>query len=209
MKWTRVDVPNYVFMSKYLTQLLFSVSVFANVLFVCVFTAEMLLKMYSLGLDTYFVSLFNRFDTVVVFTSILELVLMSAQVMPAIGVSVLRCIRLLRIFKVTKYWTSLRNLISSLLNSLRSIMSLLLLLFLFILIFALLGMQVFGGKFNSLNENEEKPRSNFDTFWQALVTVFQVCTIFIEFNQASGTVFNVVKGYSMVFLIFFLNSCFS
>ncbi|XP_063716759.1 muscle calcium channel subunit alpha-1-like isoform X2 [Symsagittifera roscoffensis] len=149
---------------------------FANVLFVCVFTAEMLLKMYSLGLDTYFVSLFNRFDTVVVFTSILELVLMSAELMPAIGVSVLRCIRLLRIFKVTKYWTSLRNLISSLLNSLRSIMSLLLLLFLFILIFALLGMQVFGGKFNSLNDNEEKPRSNFDTFWQALVTVFQILT---------------------------------
>ncbi|XP_075241341.1 muscle calcium channel subunit alpha-1-like isoform X7 [Convolutriloba macropyga] len=149
---------------------------FANVLFVCVFTAEMLLKMYSLGLDTYFVSLFNRFDTVVVFTSILELVLMSAKLMPAIGVSVLRCIRLLRIFKVTKYWTSLRNLISSLLNSLRSIMSLLLLLFLFILIFALLGMQVFGGKFNSLNDNEEKPRSNFDTFWQALVTVFQILT---------------------------------
>ena len=146
-------------------------------LFVCVFTAEMLLKMYSLGLDTYFVSLFNRFDTVVVFTSILELVLMSAELMPAIGVSVLRCIRLLRIFKVTKYWTSLRNLISSLLNSLRSIMSLLLLLFLFILIFALLGMQVFGGKFNSLNDNEEKPRSNFDTFWQALVTVFQVSKI--------------------------------
>uniref|UniRef100_A0A8L8KUL3 Voltage-dependent L-type calcium channel subunit alpha n=1 Tax=Heligmosomoides polygyrus TaxID=6339 RepID=A0A8L8KUL3_HELPZ len=76
-------------------------------------------------------------------------------------------------FVVIRYWTSLRNLVSSLLNSLRSIMSLLLLLFLFIVIFALLGMQVFGGKFN-FNPQQPKPRANFDTFIQALLTVFQV-----------------------------------
>jgi hypothetical protein len=53
----------------------------------------------------------------------------------------------------------------------RSIASLLLLLFLFIVIFALLGMQLFGGKFNF---PDGKPRSNFDTFYQSLLTVFQV-----------------------------------
>ena len=55
----------------------------------------------------------------------------------------------------------------------RSIASLLLLLFLFIVIFALLGMQLFGGKFNFVVIHD-KPRSNFDTFWQSLLTVFQV-----------------------------------
>jgi len=45
-----------------------------------------------------------------------------------------------------RYWPSLRNLVISLLNSMRSIISLLFLLFLFILIFALLGMQLFGGE---------------------------------------------------------------
>ncbi|CAN8025190.1 unnamed protein product [Ixodes persulcatus] len=95
--------------------------------------------------------------------------------MPPLGVSVLRCVRLLRIFKVTKYWASLRNLVASLINSMRSIASLLLLLSLFIVIFALLGMQVFGGRFN-FRPTEDKPRSNFDTFWQALLTVFQVRT---------------------------------
>jgi len=55
----------------------------------------------------------------------------------------------------------------------RSIASLLLLLFLFIVIFALLGMQLFGGKF-TYNMYEDVPRSNFDSFWQALLTVFQV-----------------------------------
>ena len=45
-----------------------------------------------------------------------------------------------------RYWSSLRNLVISLLSSMRSIVSLLFLLFLFILIFALLGMQLFGGR---------------------------------------------------------------
>ncbi|XP_027766444.1 voltage-dependent L-type calcium channel subunit alpha-1F-like, partial [Empidonax traillii] len=56
----------------------------------------------------------------------------------------------------------------------KSIASLLLLLFLFIIIFALLGMQLFGGKF-SFDETQTK-RSTFDTFPQALLTVFQILT---------------------------------
>uniref|UniRef100_A0AC35U5M9 Voltage-dependent L-type calcium channel subunit alpha n=1 Tax=Rhabditophanes sp. KR3021 TaxID=114890 RepID=A0AC35U5M9_9BILA len=98
-----------------------------------------------------------------------------ADLMKPLGVSVLRSARLLRIFKITKYWASLSILVSSLLNSLRSVMSLLLLLFLFIVIFALLGMQVFGGKFN-FNPMMPKPRANFDTFIQSLLTVFQILT---------------------------------
>ena len=72
-----------------------------------------------------------------------------------------------------RYWRSLSNLVASLLNSIQSIASLLLLLFLFIVIFALLGMQVFGGKFD-YDSTTDKPRSNFDSFWQSLLTVFQV-----------------------------------
>lgn len=45
-----------------------------------------------------------------------------------------------------RYWNSLRNLVVSLLNSMKSIISLLFLLFLFIVVFALLGMQLFGGQ---------------------------------------------------------------
>ncbi|GFS83443.1 voltage-dependent calcium channel type D subunit alpha-1 [Nephila pilipes] len=146
-----------------------------NIVFVALFTAEMFLKMYSLGFQGYFVSLFNRFDCFVVISSILEMALLYTDIMPPLGVSVLRCVRLLRIFKVTKYWTSLCNLVASLINSVRSIASLLLLLFLFIMIFALLGMQVFGGRFN-YKELEEKPRHNFDSFVQALLTVFQILT---------------------------------
>ncbi|XP_023158434.1 voltage-dependent calcium channel type D subunit alpha-1 isoform X2 [Ceratitis capitata] len=148
---------------------------YTNIFFIGLFTCEMLLKMYSLGFQGYFVSLFNRFDCFVVIGSITETILTNTGIMPPLGVSVLRCVRLLRVFKVTKYWRSLSNLVASLLNSIQSIASLLLLLFLFIVIFALLGMQVFGGKFN-FEPSEEKPRGNFDCFWQSLLTVFQILT---------------------------------
>ncbi|XP_018341906.1 PREDICTED: muscle calcium channel subunit alpha-1 isoform X7 [Trachymyrmex septentrionalis] len=146
-----------------------------NMFFIVLFSMEMILKMYSLGFQGYFVSLFNRFDCFVVIGSITEMILTNTRVMPPLGVSVLRCVRLLRVFKVTKYWRSLSNLVASLLNSIQSIASLLLLLFLFIVIFALLGMQVFGGKFN-FSDMEEKTRHNFDSFWQSLLTVFQILT---------------------------------
>ncbi|XP_044016897.1 muscle calcium channel subunit alpha-1 isoform X3 [Aphidius gifuensis] len=148
---------------------------YTNMFFIALFTMEMILKMYSLGFQGYFVSLFNRFDCFVVVGSITEMVLTNTELMPPLGVSVLRCVRLLRVFKVTKYWRSLSNLVASLLNSIQSIASLLLLLFLFIVIFALLGMQVFGGKFN-FDDLQDKTRSNFDSFWQSLLTVFQILT---------------------------------
>jgi hypothetical protein len=63
--------------------------------------------------------------------------------------------------------------VTSLTNSIQAIASLLLLLFLFMCIFALLGMQVFGARFY-YNPLTEKPRGNFDSFYQSLLTVFQV-----------------------------------
>uniref|UniRef100_A0A3P9DNJ5 Calcium channel, voltage-dependent, L type, alpha 1F subunit n=1 Tax=Maylandia zebra TaxID=106582 RepID=A0A3P9DNJ5_9CICH len=145
----------------------------ANKVLLSLFTVEMLLKMYSLGLAHYFVAFFNRFDCFVVCGGIVETILVELEIMPPLGISVLRCVRLLRIFKVT-HWTALSNLVASLLNSMKSIASLLLLLFLFLIIFALLGMQLFGGKFN-FDETQTK-RSTFDAFPQALLTCFQILT---------------------------------
>ncbi|XP_017527195.1 voltage-dependent L-type calcium channel subunit alpha-1F isoform X2 [Manis javanica] len=146
----------------------------ANKLLLCLFTVEMLLKLYGLGPSAYVSSFFNCFDCFVVCGGILETTLVEVGAMQPLGISVLRCVRLLRIFKVTRHWASLSNLVASLLNSMKSIASLLLLLFLFIIIFSLLGMQLFGGKFNF--DQTHTKRSTFDTFPQALLTVFQILT---------------------------------
>ncbi|XP_067640088.1 voltage-dependent calcium channel type A subunit alpha-1 isoform X10 [Eurosta solidaginis] len=153
---------------KFLTLFLY----YAEFVFLGLFMSEMFIKMYALGPRTYFESSFNRFDCVVISGSIFE-VIWSKVKGGSFGLSVLRALRLLRIFKVTKYWSSLRNLVISLLNSMRSIISLLFLLFLFILIFALLGMQLFGGQFSFKSGT---PETNFNTFPIALLTVFQILT---------------------------------
>lgn len=152
---------------------------FAEFVFLALFMLEMFIKVYALGPRTYFDSSFNRFDCVVISGSIFE-VIWSEVKSGSFGLSVLRALRLLRIFKVTKYWKSLRNLVISLLSSMRSIISLLFLLFLFILIFALLGMQLFGGQFNF---DYGTPPTNFNTFPIALLTVFQVSFVRPLFNS--------------------------
>ncbi|KAB1280133.1 Voltage-dependent N-type calcium channel subunit alpha-1B [Camelus dromedarius] len=144
---------------------------FAEFVFLGLFLTEMSLKVYGLGPRSYFRSSFNCFDFGVIVGSIFEVVWAAIKPGTSFGISVLRALRLLRIFKVTKYWSSLRNLVVSLLNSMKSIISLLFLLFLFIVVFALLGMQLFGGQFNF---QDETPTTNFDTFPAAILTVFQV-----------------------------------
>ena len=83
----------------------------SNFFFVILFTFEMLFKMYALGLSFYFIPLFNRFDFFVVLTSILEMTLTMANVIPPVGMSVLRCIRLLRAFKVAVAVSPMQTLI--------------------------------------------------------------------------------------------------
>ncbi|XP_055550028.1 voltage-dependent calcium channel type A subunit alpha-1-like isoform X8 [Wyeomyia smithii] len=175
---------------------------YAEFVFLGLFMCEMLIKIYALGPRIYFESAFNRFDCIVIAGSIFEVV-WSAYKEGSFGISVLRALRLLRIFKVTKYWSSLRNLVISLLSSMRSIISLLFLLFLFILIFALLGMQLFGGQFIL---PEGTPPTNFNTFTIALLTVFQILTgedwnevMYLGINSQGGHKSGMM--YSLYFII--------
>uniref|UniRef100_A0A3B3STK5 Voltage-dependent N-type calcium channel subunit alpha n=1 Tax=Paramormyrops kingsleyae TaxID=1676925 RepID=A0A3B3STK5_9TELE len=117
--------------------------------FLGLFLMEMTLKMYGLGPRNYFHSSFNCFDFGVRYSPL----------SPPL--------------RLCRYWNSLRNLVVSLLSSMKSIISLLFLLFLFIVVFALLGMQLFGGQFNF---EQETPTTNFDTFPAAILTVFQILT---------------------------------
>ncbi|MCI4385496.1 hypothetical protein PGIGA_G00051240 [Pangasianodon gigas] len=175
---------------------------FAEFIFLGIFISEMCIKMYGLGTRPYFHSSFNCFDCIVICGSIFEVLWALIQPGTSFGISVLRALRLLRIFKVTKYWASLRNLVVSLLNSMKSIISLLFLLFLFIVVFALLGMQLFGGQFNF---ETGTPPTNFDTFPAAIMTVFQILTgedwnmVMYDGIESQG---GVNKG--MVFSIFFI-----
>nr|XP_047135702.1 voltage-dependent R-type calcium channel subunit alpha-1E isoform X2 [Hydra vulgaris] len=141
----------------------------AEKIFTVFFILEMLLKVFALSFHGYCKSRFNVFELIVVILSIFDITTRLGA-----GVSVLQCLRLLRVFKVTKYWSRLRNLVASFMNAVNSILSLLFLLLLYILINALLGMQLFGGKFDTFTR--DKSRANFDSFPDSLLAVFQVIT---------------------------------
>ena len=72
---------------------------YAEYVFLGLFMMEMWIKMYALGPRIYFESSFNRFDCVVISGSIFEVVWSEVKG-GSFGLSVLRALRLLRIFKV-------------------------------------------------------------------------------------------------------------
>ena len=73
----------------------------AEFFFLGLFIFEMLLRMWALGPRIYFESSFNRFDCLVISGSVFEVVLTHFNPKSgSFGLSVLRALRLLRIFKV-------------------------------------------------------------------------------------------------------------
>ena len=185
---------------------------YSDIVFLVLFSGEVLLKIYGLGSGPYFQSTFNKFDVTVIFGSVFEVILSKFRPDISLGISVLRALRLLRIFKITSYWPSLSNLVISLMASLKSIISLIFLLCLFLIVFALLGMQVFGGSF--IFEGQDSiPSANFDSFGPAFLTVFQILTgedwnvVMYNGVRANGgaTGGGIVWSIYFILLVFFGN----
>lgn len=141
------------------------ISEISNFIFIGIFTVEMLLKMFGLGI-TYFTDPFNALDVIVVITSYLDIIFSDFA-----SFSALRSLRLLRVFKLLT-WGSLRALSSTILNSLSSIFYLLIIFALFLFTMSLIGMLTFSGKINSKLE----PVQNFEDFIHSFLTVFQITT---------------------------------
>ena len=144
------------------------------------FTMELGFKVFALGWREYISSKFNRLDCIVVVAGLFEFTLVHTVNMSPIGLSVWRCLRLIRLFRYTSYWEGMNDLANALMDSIAAIVSLVGLLGIFMFIFALMGMQFFGGKFNFEDGwgSDANPRSNFNSFAGAFFTMFQVIGIF-------------------------------
>jgi len=143
-----------------------------------VFVVEMLLKMLGKGLQKYFEDGYNRFDFLVVLTSLIEYALTKITEDGGQGLSVLRGARLLRLLKLALRWKHMRTTINTLKTSLVSLKPLMIVWLLFMYILGLLGMQLFGAHFRFVKT--DAPRSNFDSFGPygtgqgAFITIFQI-----------------------------------
>jgi hypothetical protein len=145
---------------------------YTNYTFTVVFYIEALLKIYGLSFGIYWRDGFNKFDFVVVVLSVIELLLVALNPGSVAFLSAFRTFRLLRVFKLAKNWPSLQKLVKTVVGTLDQVAYFSLLLVIFIYVFALLGMQLYAGKL--YDDEGEVFRSNYDTFWWAVITVFQI-----------------------------------
>jgi len=136
-----------------------------NLFFVFAFTGEMVFKLRSLGLKSYFNDSWNCFDFLVTNASVLDLLLdmwhHDTDFLRALRVA--RVLRLLRLNKnMQRFEATFNKVFVPMIN-----MSMVLILI--IVVFAMLGMELFGGKLGAV-----PPRTNFDYFSNSFITTFVV-----------------------------------
>ena len=140
-----------------------------NLIFTITFVIEMALKLLGLGIIEYCQDTMNLFDGVIVILSLFELFIFEDK---GASISAFRTVRILRIARLFRHLEYMSKLLEVISLSLSTSIYIALLLFLFTFIFALLGMQIFGNKFE-----DGASRANFDNFHWAFVTVFQLLTM--------------------------------
>ena len=147
-----------------------------NSYFTYIFISELGLKVIGLGPIAYLKDKMNYLDATVVLLSVVELAFMSGggALSAFKAVRIMRTFRVLRVARLLKSMKSMQIIMNVISRSFNSILYLAMLLLLFLFIYALLGMQVFGG---NLAFSDGTPRCNFDSFNLAFVWVFQLLTI--------------------------------
>jgi hypothetical protein len=183
---------------------------YANTIYTLCFLVEMIFKHLAYGLKKYWFDALNAVDGFIVILSCVDVYSFLAQVDSVVGggISVLRAFRLFRIVravKLVRYFPSLVLQIKVLRASLAAISSLCLLILLWIVIFAILGMSLFGGKLVDVDTGVS-PRLNFDSFFNALLSVFVIFTtegfpsIFANCVEGAGFAVAIPFFYVLLFV---------
>lgn len=176
-----------------------------NVVFAVVFTAEAALKIFGLGWKIYFKEGWNVLDFFLVVVGITSAIIASgaggAGSAGLTAMRTLRALRALRPMRAIRRWESMRIIIDALLASVPAIANVIVFSVLVFTIFAIVGVQLFGGKFGccidsktmdalshnvvanrtTCNSSEvgydviwQVPPLNFDNVINAMVALFHV-----------------------------------
>jgi hypothetical protein len=149
-----------------------------NSYFTNIFIFEMSIKLLGLGIKKYCSDRMNYLDGFVVLISIFEIIYTAssdgANMSTFATIRVFRTFRVFRIARLLRALQSMQTILGVIGRSYKSFIYITLLMCVFIFIFSLLGMQIYGGRFDY---EDGKPRGNFDSFSIAAITVFQVLTM--------------------------------
>ena len=160
-----------------------------------VFIVEMFLKLIGLGCTQYWSDGWNMLDGIIVSLSIVEILITIFLADTGINISFLRMLRLLRLLRLLKAWPALYKIVMAFVKAVPQISNLFVLMFLMMFIFALLGMQTFGGTGVGVDS-----RWHFDYFYPAMLTVFGIFTgAWVDAFQACADAVGV--GITVAFFI--------
>ncbi|XP_036065581.1 sodium channel, voltage-gated, type I-like, alpha [Oryzias melastigma] len=170
-----------------------------NKVFTSIFTAEMVLKIIALDPYYYFQERWNIFDGIIVTISLVEL---------CFAITLLRSLRLLRVFKLAKSWPTLNTLLKIIGNSVGAMGNLTLVLAIIVFIFAVVGMQLFEKDYRAKvleDVTKDRPRWHMMDFFHSFLIVFRVlCGEWIETMwdcmQVAGTTKCLIV-YMMVMVV--------
>lgn len=109
-----------------------------DLVFVIIFSVEILLKVIGLGPCNWFKDKINLFDTVIIFISLVDII-SRPYIQSTLYLRIFRCLRLFRFLKLGHYFQSIRRLLNAAEKSIKDIVNFLALLFIFSTIFALFG----------------------------------------------------------------------
>jgi len=180
--------------------------------------------MIALGFHSFFFDNFNIFDSILVLIgcidTVIKLILLSSPQDPSISknnsgslsgvLSAVRAFRLLRIFKLATTWKKFKDLLLTVWKTLKDISTFTIFISLFVFIYALLGMEIFSYRCKKTPDdkidlvNGKSPLNNFDTFYEALLTIFVLLTgdqwtsIMLDYYRA------VSQPLALVFFVTFM-----
>jgi hypothetical protein len=155
--------------------------------FTIVFIVEFSLKHLALGFGGYWGDSWNKLDGFIVVSSIVELIMIEAsQSGSGVNLSFLRVFRIFRIvrtFRVLRENKEFVRILESAINGVQAMWVFLVVWALLLIIFAILGVQLFGGQGDLDDE-----RLGFKDVGSALLTLFVVSTGENTFEVAYATV---------------------
>ncbi|XP_031365067.1 sodium channel protein para isoform X21 [Apis dorsata] len=167
-------------------------------IFTVIFFIEMLIKWLALGFKKYFTNAWCWLDFIIVMLSLINLGAIWAGAADIPAFRSMRTLRALRPLRAVSRWEGMRVVVNALVQAIPSIFNVLLVCLIFWLIFAIMGVQLFAGKyFKCVDANKttlsheiipdrnaclaenytwENSPMNFDHVGKAYLCLFQVAT---------------------------------
>jgi len=137
-----------------------------EIIFTTLFSIEVILKVLAFGWIKYITDGWNLIDITVVVTSIVNLVIESSMKSGGGGealesVRVLRLTRTLRPLRLISRYAGMKLVVEALIMSMLPLLSVLSVLLLVWLMFAIMGVQLYGGKFRHCTDPNFPPNAHF------------------------------------------------